>query len=121
MPLRKATSSPAMSLTREERLTHAKVAKIQIDAGENASRTPMDLPIAADVIRAVESARGRTILLPTSGATVPLDAMERASGSPGIDVPIANHDDNQHAANENLRLQNLWDGVETMAALIAMP
>jgi hypothetical protein len=36
-------------------------------------------------------------------------------------VPIANHDDNQHAANENLRLQNLWDGIETMAALIAMP
>jgi acetylornithine deacetylase/succinyl-diaminopimelate desuccinylase-like protein len=107
--------------TREERLNHAKVAKIQIDAGENASRTPMDLPIAADVIRAVESARGKTILLPTSGATVPLDAMERASGSPGIEVPIVNHDDNQHAANENLRLQNLWDGVETMAALMAMP
>ena len=46
--------------------------------------------------------------------------MERASGSPNIDVPIVNHDDNQHAANENLRLQNLWDGVETMAALMAM-
>jgi hypothetical protein len=28
---------------------------------------------------------------------------------------------NQHAANENLRLQNLWDCRETMAALIAMP
>ena len=107
--------------TRDERLNHAKVARIQIDAGENASRTPMDLPIAADVVRAVESARGKTVLLPTSGATVPLDAMQRASGSPSIDVPIVNHDDNQHAANENLRLQNLWDGVETMAALMAMP
>ena len=107
--------------TREERLGHAKVAMIQIDAGENASRTPMDLPIAADVIRAVESARGKIILLPTSGATMPLDAMERASGSPSVVVPIVNHDDNQHAANENLRLQNLWDGVETMAALMAMP
>jgi acetylornithine deacetylase/succinyl-diaminopimelate desuccinylase-like protein len=107
--------------TREERLGHARVAKIQIDAGENASRTPMDLPIAADVARAVEDARGKTILLPTSGATVPMDAMARASGSPGIDVPIVNHDDNQHAANENLRLQNLWDGIETMAALMAMP
>jgi acetylornithine deacetylase/succinyl-diaminopimelate desuccinylase-like protein len=107
--------------TREERLNHPKVARIQIDAGENASRTPMDLPIAADVIRAVESARGKTILLPTSGATMPLDAMERASGSPSIVVPIVNHDDNQHAANENLRLRNLWDGVETMAALMAMP
>src|SRR5271154_5623262 len=107
--------------TREQLLAHPKVAFIQAEAGENASRTPMDLPIAADVIKAVESARGKVILLPTSGGTVPLDAMERAANTRTISVPIANHDDNQHAANENLRLQNLWDGTETMAALIAMP
>jgi acetylornithine deacetylase/succinyl-diaminopimelate desuccinylase-like protein len=106
--------------TREELLAHAKVASIAGNEGENASRTPMDLPIAAEVIKAVEGARGKVILLPTSGATVPLDAMQRASGSPAIMVPIANHDDNQHAANENLRLKNLWDGVETMAALMEM-
>jgi acetylornithine deacetylase/succinyl-diaminopimelate desuccinylase-like protein len=97
------------------------VAKIQIDGGENASRTPMDLPIATAVIQAVDSARGKVILLPTSGATIPLDAMGRVSGSPNIVVPIVNYDDNQHAANENLRLQNLWDGTETMAALMGMP
>ena len=107
--------------TREERLAHPKVAYVQVDAGENASRTPMNLPIAADVIKAVESARGKVILIPTSGGTVPLEAMERAANTRTISVPIANHDDNQHAANENLRLQNLWDGIETMAALIAMP
>jgi len=107
--------------TREELLAHPKVAYVQAEAGENASRTPMDLPIAADVVKAVESARGKTILLPTFGGTVPLDAMERAANTRTITVPIANHDDNQHAANENLRLQNLWDGIETMAALIAMP
>jgi len=106
--------------TREERLSHAKVARVELKTGENASRTPMDLPIAAEVIQTVESARGKTVLLPTSGGTVPLDAMERASGSPTISVPIANHDDNQHAANENLRLKNLWDGIETMAALMEM-
>jgi acetylornithine deacetylase/succinyl-diaminopimelate desuccinylase-like protein len=106
--------------TRAELLGHARVAYVQADAGEEASRTPMDLPIASDVIKAVESARGKVILLPTSGGTVPLDAMERAAGTKTISVPIANHDDNQHAANENLRLQNLWDGVETMAALIDM-
>jgi hypothetical protein len=33
-------------------------------------------------------------------------------------VPIANHDDNQHAANENLRLQNLWDGIEIFAGIL---
>jgi hypothetical protein len=31
-----------------------------------------------------------------------------------------NHDDNQHTFNENLRLQNLWDGIELMAALLTM-
>jgi acetylornithine deacetylase/succinyl-diaminopimelate desuccinylase-like protein len=107
--------------TREELLTHPKVARIQADEGSNASRTPMDLPIAMDVVRAIESARGKIILLPTSGGTVPLEIMERAANTLTITVPIANHDDNQHAANENLRLQNLWDGIETMAALIAMP
>jgi acetylornithine deacetylase/succinyl-diaminopimelate desuccinylase-like protein len=112
------TSAPP---TREELLAHPKVAFIQADPGENASRTPMDLPIAVDVIKAVESARGKVILLPTFGGTVPLNAMERAANTRTIILPIANHDDNQHAANENLRLQNLWDGIETMAALIAMP
>jgi hypothetical protein len=47
--------------------------------------------------------------------------MECAANSRTITVPIANHDNNQHAANENLSLQNLWDGIETMAALMAMP
>ena len=107
--------------TRDELLNHPKVAYIQSEEGENASRTPMDLPMAAEVIHAVESARGKVILMPTSGGTVPLEAMERAAQTRTISVPIANHDDNQHAANENLRLQNLWEGVETMAALIAMP
>jgi uncharacterized protein YqfB (UPF0267 family) len=35
-------------------------------------------------------------------------------------VPIANHDNNQHAENENLRLQNLRDVIETMAAVMTM-
>ncbi len=36
-----------------------------------------------------------------------------------IGLPIANHDDNQHSSDENLRLQNLWDGIEVYAALFA--
>jgi len=44
------------------------------------------------------------------GGSVPLGAMECAARTRTITVPITNYDDNQHAANENLRLQNLWDG-----------
>ena len=37
---------------------------------------------------------------------------------PVVGLPIVNHDNNQHAANENLRLQNLWDGIEVYAAVM---
>jgi acetylornithine deacetylase/succinyl-diaminopimelate desuccinylase-like protein len=107
--------------TQEILTQHAKVSWVKRDdAGYNAVRTPMDLPVAKEVIRAVESARGDVVLLPTMGGSVPLGAMERAAKTHTITVPIANYDDNQHAANENLRLQNLWNGVETMAALLEM-
>jgi hypothetical protein len=31
-----------------------------------------------------------------------------------------NHDNNQHAANENLRIANLWYAVELYAALLTI-
>ncbi len=36
--------------------------------------------------------------------SAPLGAVERAAQTRAITVPIANYDDNQHVANENLRL-----------------
>jgi acetylornithine deacetylase/succinyl-diaminopimelate desuccinylase-like protein len=44
---------------------------------------------------------------------------QQPGDTPVIGLPIANHDDNQHAADENLRLQNLWDAIELYAALFA--
>lgn len=107
--------------TPEERMTHAKVAKVIVEpGGYNSVRTSMDLPISQDVIRTVESARGPVVKIPIMGGSVPLDAIESTLGTHTIIVPIANHDDNQHSFNENLRIQNLWDGIDVMAALITM-
>jgi acetylornithine deacetylase/succinyl-diaminopimelate desuccinylase-like protein len=107
--------------TAEERMTHAKVARVSAgDFGYNAVRTSMDLPISKEVIRVVESARGPAVKMPTMGGSVPLEMIERALGTRTITIPIANHDNNQHSFNENIRIQNLWDGIELMAALIAM-
>jgi acetylornithine deacetylase/succinyl-diaminopimelate desuccinylase-like protein len=103
------------------RLAHPKVAKVEVEAGGySALRTPMDLPISKLVIDTVESARRPVIKLPSMGASVPLFMINETVGSPTIIVPIANHDDNQHTFNENLRLQNLWDGIELYAALFSM-
>jgi acetylornithine deacetylase/succinyl-diaminopimelate desuccinylase-like protein len=80
----------------------------------------MELPISQEVIRTIESARGAAIKLPTMGGAVPLEAFERPLGATTIIVPMAPHDSNQHTFNENMRIQNLWDGIEMMAALLTM-
>ena len=107
--------------TQAERRRYAKIARITAREGYNAVRTAMDLPICRDVIRAVEAVHGPLVLLPTHGGSVPLWVFEEVLRTPLILVPTVNHDNNQHSHNENLRLQNLWDGIETMAALLAMP
>jgi acetylornithine deacetylase/succinyl-diaminopimelate desuccinylase-like protein len=106
--------------TADERRTHAKVARVAVNRTQAGSRTPMDLPISREVIKTVESVRGPAVKLPTMGGGLPLDAIERPLGAPTIVIPIGNHDNNQHSFDENLRIQNLWDGIELMAALLTM-
>ncbi|MBK5290076.1 MAG: M20/M25/M40 family metallo-hydrolase [Acidobacteriia bacterium] len=98
-----------------------KVCLVRRRSGYNGVRAPMDLPIAKQVVAAVEQARGPVIRMPTLGGSLPIAPIYDALQTPVLIVPIANHDNNQHSHNENLRLQNLWDGIETMAALLGMP
>jgi acetylornithine deacetylase/succinyl-diaminopimelate desuccinylase-like protein len=84
-------------------------------SGYPASRTAMDLPIAKKVIAISGS---DTVVLPSLGGSIPMYLFQRG-GTPVVGVPIVNHDNNQHAANENVRLQNLWDGIELFARLFS--
>jgi acetylornithine deacetylase/succinyl-diaminopimelate desuccinylase-like protein len=105
----------------QTRMTHAKVAKVIVESGGyNAARMSMDLPISQLVLRTAESARGPVVKLPTMGGSVPLYMIEETLHAPTITVPIANHDNNQHSFDENIRLENLWDGIDLLAALLAM-
>ena len=105
----------------ETRRSHPRVARVTVErGGYNASRTSMDLPISQLVLKTAEAARGPVVKLPTMGGSVPLYMIDQILHVPTITVPIANHDNNQHSFNENIRLQNLWDGIELMAALLAM-
>ncbi|MFT4033016.1 MAG: M20/M25/M40 family metallo-hydrolase [Siphonobacter sp.] len=108
--------------TDEERAKYPKIAKVTGNGGGNAHRTRMDLPIAQQVIKAVQATSQEPIvLLPTYGAGMPLNLISTQMKTENIIiVPIVNPDNNQHAANENLRLQNLWDGIESMAAIMTM-
>ena len=102
------------------RLRYRRICKVTRAGGYNGVRAPLDSDIARRVLAAVESARGAVVRLPTMGGSLPIAPIFERMGAPVIIVPIANHDNNQHGHNENIRLENLWDGIETMAALLAM-
>ena len=80
----------------------------------------MDNPNVQNIIQIIETATGGPIIQVVAlGGSSPIYLFEGPNHTPAIGVPIANHDDNQHAANENLRLQNLWDAIQIYAALFA--
>lgn len=107
--------------TPAERLQYPLIAKISVGSGYNAQRTPLDLPISQQVIRALQATTiDPIVVMPTTGGSLPLYLIEKILGAKVITVPIVNYDNNQHAENENLRIQNLWEGIESLAALMIM-
>lgn len=107
--------------TDEERSVYPKIAKVILSGGYNAQKTQMDLPIAQKVIAAVQSTTDeQVVLMPTLGGSLPLFLFDKYLKATTITVPIANHDNNQHAENENIRLLNFRNGIEVFAALMMM-
>jgi len=108
--------------TDAERAEYPLIARVKSrPGGYNAERTRMDLNVSVAVIEAVQSTtKDKVILLPTSGGSLPLSVITDNLKTVTLSVPIANYDNNQHAENENIRIQNLWDGIETYAALMTM-
>jgi acetylornithine deacetylase/succinyl-diaminopimelate desuccinylase-like protein len=105
----------------ETRRQYTKIAKVTRGGGYPAARTEMSLPIAKEIAAAVTEAAGEEVLLvPTMGGSLPLYLFTDLLGKPVLVLPIANHDNNQHAENENLRLANLWYGVDVFAAVMGM-
>jgi acetylornithine deacetylase/succinyl-diaminopimelate desuccinylase-like protein len=108
--------------TDDERLKYPLIAKfVAGKGGYNAQRTRLDLPISKRVIAAVGRQSDQSpVIMPTLGGSLPLSIISETLGIPTITVPIANYDNNQHAENENIRLQNLWEGIEIYAVLMTM-
>ena len=105
--------------TDEERLKYPNIATIRSGSGYNAQRTSMDLPISLQVIKAVKASSAQDIILmPSAGGSLPLFLFEKILSTPPITVPVVNYDNNQHGENENLRIGCLWDGIETIAAIM---
>jgi acetylornithine deacetylase/succinyl-diaminopimelate desuccinylase-like protein len=127
------------------RLKYPRIAKVT--GGEDASpaaRTSMANPFARQVVAAASRAADRLawvggasgprggaggpggttkeslLIAPGMGGTLPLFLFTDVAGKPAVIAPIANHDNNQHGANENLRVANLWYAIDLVAALLSI-
>jgi acetylornithine deacetylase/succinyl-diaminopimelate desuccinylase-like protein len=104
----------------ETRAAHANVAKLVWGPGYPAARTPLDALFSRRVANVLTEGSGvAPYRLPSLGGSVPMYLFTNGGRTPVVGVPIVNHDNNQHAANENVRLQNVWDGIEVFAALFS--
>ncbi len=103
----------------ETRRAHPRLVRLKWGGGYPPARTSLDHPLAQALITVVEQARGKVITIPTTGGSIPMYLFQDILEAPVVVVPIANHDNNQHAEDENIRLQNLWDGIRVYAAIMA--
>jgi acetylornithine deacetylase/succinyl-diaminopimelate desuccinylase-like protein len=105
----------------ETRRQHAKVIKLSWgNGGYRSARTDMNEPAVQPIVSSIEQTLGEPIIkMPLLGGSIPMYLFTDVLKTPVFGLPIANHDDNQHAANENLRLKNLWDGIEVFAGILA--
>jgi acetylornithine deacetylase/succinyl-diaminopimelate desuccinylase-like protein len=103
------------------RLSHPRIVKVIWDeGGAIATKTSLDLPASKAVVASIGRMVGyQPIELPIVGASSGMADIVNQLRVPMAGVSIANYDDNQHAENENLRLGNLWDGIEVYAGLVA--
>ena len=106
----------------ELRAAHPLLASVTREGGYPAGRTPLDVPIARAITKAIaDAAGGQIVRLPTIGGSAPFYLFSDVLKVPTIGLSIVNFDNNQHGPNENVKIRNIWEGIETMAAVLAMP
>lgn len=73
--------------------------------------------MAASAIRSLDQ---RLVQLPTIGGSLPFSTFSETLAMPTLGLAVVNFDNNQHAANENLRIGHLWEAIDIFAALLTM-
>jgi acetylornithine deacetylase/succinyl-diaminopimelate desuccinylase-like protein len=106
--------------TDAERLAHPLLARVDARGGSRATRVSMDEPLAKAVAVALTRGSVTPVQLPTLGGSMPFGEFSEGLKLPTVGVSLVNHDNNQHGFDENLKLRNLWEGIELLASIMTM-
>jgi len=102
----------------EQLLRSPRIVQLEWDEGPYAgyrlsSGHPAGVALRSIATRTV----GQPVIVPMLGGSLPISTIADALDAPMIVLPMVNHDNNQHALDENLRIRNLWDGIALYAAV----
>jgi acetylornithine deacetylase/succinyl-diaminopimelate desuccinylase-like protein len=89
--------------------------------GLGIAKTSMDDPVTSKAAEAIRALDQRLVQLPTIGGGLPFGVFSDSLRLPSIGLAVVNFDNNQHAANENIRVGHFWEAIDIFAALVTMP
>jgi len=106
----------------EEREKHPRLLRFDARVSYRAFRTEIDSEPGRWLTSALERSFDEPpVIIRTMGGSVPISPFVEALGVPAVLVGTVNPDNNQHAANENLRVLDFVNGIRTMAAILTEP
>jgi acetylornithine deacetylase/succinyl-diaminopimelate desuccinylase-like protein len=108
--------------TNDERARYDRLASLVLLRGSSAARTPLESPLGQWTLGVLqETFCASPIVIRMMGGSVPTDKLVAALKIPFVIIPLVNGDNNQHAADENLRVGHYLEGVKTMMGLVRSP
>lgn len=104
----------------EERKNYPKLASFDFRLGSDPFRAEMDSPFAIWLKKGMEYVfRDDYINTRTTGGSQPMAPFINILGAPAVSVRIPNPDNSIHAPNENIRIGNYLEGIQTCLGILS--
>ncbi len=108
--------------TAEEKIEHEKVARFNYTISYQAFRTDPNGSTGLWLRSAMKRAFDEDpVIIRMAGGSVPIAPFINTLEVPAVLVPTVNPDNNQHSPNENLRLGNYREGIQTIMSILTEP
>lgn len=107
----------------EQRKEIQKLVRIEKSIGSIAFRTPLDATTGTWLEKGIQKGLGTSTILKlnTTGGSQPIGAFIEALNIDAVALRIPNPDATIHAANENIALKNLFEGIESLLGILTTP
>ena len=105
--------------TAREKVSNPNLVSMTYKVSYQAFRTELDSETGLWLRRAFKRKNGtEPVMKRTSGGSIPISPFVNTLGVPAVTVPTVNPDNNQHSPNENIRLENFFEGIMTIATIL---